>query len=71
MTLEELYEDIYSRLVESEELSALIGENKIFDYTPYEDVKGPRTTLLKSSKTLRRIPLALAMGRRRNFSPFC
>ena len=41
MTLEELYEDMYSRLSGSEELSALIGENKIFDYTPYEDVKGP------------------------------
>ena len=42
MTIEELYEDIYSRLSESEELSALIGEGKIFDYTPYsDDEKGP------------------------------
>ena len=41
MTLEELYEDIYARLSSSEELTALIGADSIFDYTPDDSVNGP------------------------------
>lgn len=41
MTLAELYKDIYKRLNESEELSALIGEKRIYDYMPDDSVAGP------------------------------
>lgn len=41
MTLAELYKDIYRRLNESEELSALIGTKRIYDYMPDDSVAGP------------------------------
>ena len=41
MTLEDLYADIYARLSDNEELSDLIGADRIFDYLPDESVPGP------------------------------
>ena len=41
MTLEELYEDLYSRLSGSGELTELIGLDKVFDYVPEDTVEGP------------------------------
>ena len=41
MTLEELYEDLYSRLSGSGELTELIGLGKVFDYVPEDTVEGP------------------------------
>ena len=34
MTLQELYEDLYARLSENEELTEIMGEGKILDYMP-------------------------------------
>ena len=41
MTLNELYEDVYARLSGSPELTELIGEDRVFDYTPDDSVEGP------------------------------
>ena len=41
MRLKELYEDVYSRLVNNTQLVEILGGERVFDYMPDEETPGP------------------------------